>query len=181
MALFDVGHHAAELFAWLWFGHRSPTFLRYVEASCTSSVADLPSFRAVVLSESESENVEHGWVQSIATRWWVADDAGFRAVAYENLPPWWDDHNEAADAGRPYYLWPRVHFFIDGDRLAFYERFGPELSCCKVGRVAVRNRSPVVTGVRLVWNMRSPARRPGPVLAQLEIGTSGPRHLLDDR
>jgi hypothetical protein len=181
MASFDVGHHAAELFAWLWPGHRSPTFLRYVETSCTSGVADLPSFRAVVLSEAEAGNVEHGWVQSIAIRWWLADDAGFRAVAYENLPPWWGDHNEAADAGRPYYLWPRVHFFIDGNRRAFYERFGPELYCCKVGWVAVRNGSPLITDVRLVRNTRSPAMRPGPVLAELEIETSGPRHLRNGR
>jgi hypothetical protein len=179
MASFDVGHHAAELFAWLWPGHRSPAFLRYVEASCTLGVADLPSFRAIVLSEAEAGNVEHGWVQSFATRWWVADDVGFRAVANENVPPWWGDLNEAADAGRPYYFWPRVHFFVDEDRLAFTELFGPELWCKKVGRVAVRNGSPVITDVRLVWNIRTPARRPGPVLAELEVEPSGPRHLLD--
>jgi hypothetical protein len=181
MASFDTGHHAAELLAWLWAGHRSPAFLRYVEASYASAVSDLPTFQGVVLSEAAAGNVEHGWVQSIATRWWVADGEGFRPVPYEALPPWWGEHNEAADAGRLYYRWPRVHFFIDGDRLVFSERLGPGLRCVKAGRVADRDGHPALIDVRLLrtggggWKLR------GPVAGGLEVGRDGPRMLADLR
>src|SRR4051812_29854922 len=92
---FDLGHHAAEMFAWLWAGHHTDGFRRYIGMSYATVVPELPRFRSIVLSEADAGNGGHGWVQSNAAQWWVADEAGFRTVAHKSLPPWWGEHNAA--------------------------------------------------------------------------------------
>src|SRR4051794_18621276 len=95
VAAFDTGYHMAELLAGLWPARNSPRFVRYIEALCGVRVPGPPDLKGVVVSEAESGSVADGMVQSIAVRHWVADDAGFRAVAEADVPPWARDSNAA--------------------------------------------------------------------------------------
>ena len=167
MDTLDIGHSTAELFAGLWHVRHSAWFLRYIEVAFGAKVPELPELEAVVVSEAESGNVQHGWVQSIATRHWVADDRGFRGVAEADVPPWARDTNSAGDAGRLYSGWAKFHFFADGDRVAVRGVLGPELRCLMVGRVTTVGGALAFTDVRVpVWCKISPL---WPVHVELEL------------
>jgi hypothetical protein len=170
MAGFDVGHHTAELFAGLWHSRRSPSFFRYIEAAFGVRVPGLPELRGVLVSQAETGDVRHGWVQSIALRHWVMDDRGFRPVASADVPAWARDSNAAGDAGRLYSGWAVFQFFLDGDRVAVIGTLGPELYCQMVGRLALVGGELAFTEVRMPHRPGSGVVSPrSPVRVELEL------------
>jgi hypothetical protein len=68
MSAIDIGHQTAGLFGALWQVRRSPWFFRFIEVAFGTRVSELPVLKAVLISEAESGNVQHGWVQSLTTR-----------------------------------------------------------------------------------------------------------------
>jgi hypothetical protein len=169
MTALDVGHHAAQLLAPLWDRRHSPAFYRHLDLVYGVRGPELPVLRGVVLCEVSAGNIRHGWVQSVAIRWWVADERGFRAVAPSDAPPEPRDYNAAGDAGRLYSGWLAMAFFVDGDRVAVRGRLGPEVHGVMVGRIALVDGELAFTEVQV-------APRPGvslgpgsPVVAELEL------------
>jgi hypothetical protein len=160
----------AALLAGLWPVRHTPWFHRFIEVSCRTHVPELPTLRAVVISEAQTGNVQHGWVQSIATRHWVSDAAGFRPVPEPEVPSWARDTNAAADTGRRYSGWAKFHFFADGDRVAVRGLFGPKVRCWMVGRVTLVGGVPAFTEVRVPVSAVADRIGPGcPVCAELEL------------
>jgi hypothetical protein len=168
-AAFDIGHHAAELLASVWDLHRSPAFLRHIELVYGVGVPELPSLKGVVLVEVDRGDATHGWVQSNPVRWWLADGAGFRAIAAEDQPPEPRELNTAADAGLLYHGWAGMAFFVDGEWVAVRCQLGPELRGRMVGRVAAVGGRGVFTEVRVARSHAESVRPDGPVFPELEL------------
>lgn len=169
VAAFDIGPHAAELLASVWDLHRSPEFFRHIELVYGVRVPELPVLKGVVLVEADRGDVRHGWVQSNPVRWWLADGAGFRAVAAEDQPPEPRDLNAASHAGLLYHGWAGMAFFVDGDRVAVRGRLGPELRGRMVGRVAAVGGEAAFTDVRVARSHAGSVHPDGPVFPELEL------------
>lgn len=136
---------------------------RYIEVACRVTVPDLPVLKGVVIHEAEDGNVEHGAVQSLVSRQWVEDDAGFRSADFDSFLPWARDCNAASDAGRLYCGWTKLIFFRVGDRVAVRGHFGPYVRFRMVGRFVVDGGEPTFTEVRLpddsfAFNLSCPVR-----------------------
>jgi hypothetical protein len=174
----DVGHHAAELLASVWHMHRTPALLRHIELVYHARVPELPTLKGVVLVEVDDGNVEQGWVQSNPVRWWLADGAGFRAIAAENQPPEPRELNAAADAGLLYHGWAGMAFFVDGDQVAVRGRLGPELRGSMVGRVAEVGGELAFTEVRVPLRPMYSDRPDSPVIPELELRLAKARRTL---
>jgi hypothetical protein len=150
----ELSNAVARRLAWIFPRHRDVAFLDYLANTYSLRVTESPQFDALCLVEAENGDVETGAIGGIVKRWWLADQTGFRTVAWCGLPRFVDDFDDADRTGRTFYRFPLVKFLRAGMQITFGEAFGPDLACRKVGRIQQTNGGVAIVYVRLVWTVK---------------------------
>lgn len=121
----------AEALAVLWGNSRKPEFIDYLSSVHQYEGSESPEFSCLYIGETESGDVERGPMGGMIKRWWVVDSFGLRVTRVVKLS--WKEETDFTPT-------PEILFYLEGDRIAIYERLGQRLKCWKTGRIDVSER-----------------------------------------
>jgi hypothetical protein len=133
----------ARLLSNVWTFYRSSCFLEYVANTFRKTMTEWADFQCIYIGLAHSGNVVDGVVIG-SVKWWVVDDAGFRRCGTPKLPMYPSDPENLHNG---FYRIPTMRFYIEGDRIAVGESFGPMLLSRKVGRIQQVDGNLIITHV----------------------------------
>ena len=130
---------AQELSA-VWELYKTGKLLRYLESTFGIKEEQSPTFRCIYIAETEAGDMIAGPSGGLIKHFWQVDDKGIDEIRVPQMD--WADS--------PFYATPRILFYIDGDRVAINELYGPRKMYRKRGKLAIKNLAVSIVSIEVI-------------------------------
>lgn len=143
MKSLDLSFQIARTLSAQWSVFRGPDFHQYVISNYQIQPRATPAFECLYIAETETGDVERGYLGGVIRHWWKVDDQALQGVQSAVL----DEKQEDVFDRRPI-----IKFYYVHNTILIGERLGPDLVCRKVGLIGRSEKGVDILLPRIMWS-----------------------------